>query len=444
MENNPVKKTRWHDLPLRKFFMLSVFLTFCTVALLSGLIIGGCTAFQNALLPDSDSVYLSIRKVYEDGTEATESHLIQYDDEPISLPILAEETEDGLLIEQKASLTEYSIEKAENNYDRLTPKKKLAYTCCNVIMILAPAVLSLCGILLCSFCFFRHKLRLPLSLLSEATAQIAAQNLDFSLEYDCGDEMGDLCRSFSQMQKALYENNKKLWTALEDRKRLQASVAHDLRNPIAILQGYTEYLGSKAASGNLDPEKALRIAGNLDLTVRRMAQYTESIHTMSRLEDLTVDRRKVSAAGLAAYLASDFGMAARQAGKILHFSSLLPDVFLFADTAVLYRILENILGNALRFSKREIFLELSLQSHMLSVTVRDDGNGFQDFSGTSSPGEACFLKDKKLHTGMGISVSRILCEKHGGFLSLSNASSGGACVKISVDVSAENKTLSEA
>lgn len=61
---------KWRNLPLRKFFILTVLFTFSAVALLSGLLIWGCAAFRYYLLPDSDSVYLTMVKSYADGTEA--------------------------------------------------------------------------------------------------------------------------------------------------------------------------------------------------------------------------------------------------------------------------------------------------------------------------------------------------------------------------------------
>ena len=56
------------------------------------------------------------------------------------------------------------------------------------------------------------------------------------------DELGRLCAAFEKMRQTLYENNRQMWSMLEERRALQASVAHDLRNPIAIMTGYVEYL----------------------------------------------------------------------------------------------------------------------------------------------------------------------------------------------------------
>lgn len=447
---------KWRDLPIQKFFMALILLVFSIVVLFSGLIVWGCAAFRHYLLPDSNSAYLTIQTTFTDGTTQRSSWLFSFGSDPKSIPQM-EEIHDGISAQKEASVSEYSIEKLENSYDMLTPKRQLAYTVCGILMIAAPMFLSLAGILFCSLYFYRKKLRLPLKLLSEATGQIAAQNLDFDLEYDCRDEMGDLCRSFSQMKNALYENNKRLWSALEERKRLQASVAHDLRNPIAIIQGYTEYLEDKAAAGELTPERALRIAQNMNLAAKRLGRYTDSIHTLNQLEDIAVKKETVCLSRLAEDLTADFSLIAQNNGRTLHVSSDWADVFtekgfsiekdlsILADTAILYRVLENIIGNSLRFSQKDIFMDISLEtgppspsSRMLTITVRDDGKGFpaQMLENASSPclPHASQASGPDGHMGMGMAVSRILCQKHGGTLSLSNGSSGGAQVKISFQV----------
>ena len=443
-------KRKWQDLPLRTFFMLTVLTGFCAVFLLSGLIILGCAAFRHYLLPDSDSVYLSIHKTFEDGTESSERHLLSLDDVPVQLPLIMTDPPSA---ETSGQSPEYSIEKIEPSYQSLTPKRRLAYTVCGVTMVAAPAVLSLAGIILCSLYFYRRKLKLPLQLLSDATVQIAAQNLDFRPEYDCGDEMGGLCRSFVQMQDALCANNKKMWAMLEERKMLQASVAHDLRNPIAIIQGYAEHLENKAEKGNLSSEKALRIAQNIGLAAKRMENYTQSLHTLNQLEDITAKKQEISARRLSADLAEDFSLMARQNHRALHVSCggpqscspgtpesvpALPDVSVRADSALIYRVLENIIGNALRFSRRDIFLTFSVENSLLSVTVRDDGDGFPEevlHKSKKTLFSSALPAAQENHMGIGIAVSRILCHRHGGTLRLSNSPLGGAIAELSFDIS---------
>ena len=133
----------------------------------------------------------------------------------------------------------YSVTKIENSFTALSPKRQLVYQASQIGMIVLPVFFSLTGILLCGLLFYRRKLKTPILLLASATQQIAEQGLDFQISYPRADEMGALCASFEQMRQILKENNQKLWDMLEERRRLQRSVAHDLRNPIAIIQGYS-------------------------------------------------------------------------------------------------------------------------------------------------------------------------------------------------------------
>lgn len=460
-------KTAGRELSLRSFFMLTVFTTFCGVALLSGLVVGGCTAFRHYLLPDPNAAYLTVEQVFSDGSSVTSSTLVSFGEET-RLPILSKSEEEGdgkveirtqsgpgeLKKEVQSqsgpdsenvrettyeSVTDstYSVQKLERGFDTLTPKRKLAYRLCGIAMVVLPALFSIGGILACGFYFYRKRLLVPLELLSQATEQIAAQNLDFSITYDCGDEMGALCRSFELMRRELAQNNRSMWKLLEQRRLMQASIAHDLRNPIAIIQGYAEYLQINLPGGKLDGKKAGRIVGNLCLAAKRLEQYTESVRRLNQLEDMEISREEVSAAELFSDIREDLEVMASGTGICLRVRESDPesciqkadDSVLRVDVSVLHRILENVCENALRFAESEVTVDFSLNGSTLRILVADDGCGFPD--------QALWKKHKNFlsggqdgHLGMGLAISRVLAEKHGGSLEYGNISTGGARVKI--------------
>lgn len=424
-------KKRWHDLPLRRFLILTVCLSVGMVVLVSALIIGGCAAFRHWLLPDPNTVYLTVEKTLSDGNVLSSTHLLKFGDDLSSMPYISIE-QDGTPTVENVKQARYAVEKIETGVDSLSPKRKLAYQFCGITMFAAPTVLAFAAILWCSIYFYRCKLKTPLAVLADATKQIAEQNLDFEISYHCGDEMGELCRSFEDMRSALCENNKAMWGMLEERRLLQASVAHDLRNPIAIIEGYTEYLEEILKSSEINRKKTTRIAGNLGAAAKRLEQYTESVRLLNQTEESQIDRKSVNAKKLAADIVEDLSLLSRQNGIDLQAANHMPEKEIQVDAALMHRILENIINNALRYAKRQIQLDFSLSEAMLSVTVTDDGDGF--------PPEILKKQEKKLlitakdgHMGVGLSISRLLCRKHGGKLELSNTS-GGACVKILLSV----------
>ena len=104
------------------------------------------------------------------------------------------------------------------------------------------------------------------------------------------------------------------------------------------------------------------------------------------------------------------------------------------DGELLYRVLENLISNALRFAEREIGLVFCLEHGILTATVTDDGPGFSDK--LLQKKTALFYSEDTSgqHLGLGLAVSRVLCQKHGGTIELSNRLSHGACVKASITI----------
>jgi signal transduction histidine kinase len=417
-------KKKWGDLSLRRFFLLTVFLTIGIVAALSAVVIGVCASFRHWLLPDADAVYLTVEETLADGRVTVSMNLLKYGDDLSVLPSLQVDDGGEGVVEQR----KYSIQKIERGVDTLSPRRRFAYQACGVLMVAAPGVLAFAGILPCSLYFYRKKLEEPLKLLSEATGQVARQDLDFEIHYENADEMGQLCDSFEKMRMALYENQKKMWEMMEERRILQASVAHDLRNPIAIIEGYSEYLTASIESGEVPPEKLRRIAKNLYMSAKRLERYTESVRILNQSKDMPVDKKMVPALQMAEGMAEDFSLLAGQGGIKLRVEIQLPDKEIQVDSVLLYRVLENVMSNALRFAKEEIWLEFLLVNDMLCVTVTDDGEGLPPEILSQGENAAYGLKEDG-HMGIGLVVGRLLCKKHGGHMRLSNTGNG-ACVEI--------------
>ncbi len=438
---------RIRNLPLRGFFLLVIFAVFGGVALLSGLTIWVCTAFRHYLLPDPNAVYLTVQETRSDGTVTEATTWLDFG-EAARLPQIWEEVEGENTEAEEAPGDRdtpqklasgdvvdvvYSVRKIEKSFDTLTPKRKLAYQFCAAAMVAVPALLSVCGILFAGFFFYKKRLEKPLAILSEATARIADRNLDFSIEYLSGDEMGALCGSFERMRLELARNNKAMWRLLDQRKLMQASVAHDLRNPIAIIQGYAEYLEMHVPAGDLSREKTAHIAANLKAAAMRLEQYTESVRVLNRLEDMEPDRRETGAEALMEEVRDDLKVMADRAGIALHMNKPGRKPLagcLMVDRTMFFRILENVFENAARFAGSMVSVEFEREGGGLTVTVADDGDGFPEEILKKQSKALLPARQEDGHLGMGLAISRVLCEKHGGSLRLGNRVPRGAVVKI--------------
>lgn len=423
---------------LRQVFSRYVLTAFALVAALSGLVIWGCLSLQHWLLPDSNQVYLTVQTTYSDGSETTQTEQLALDDVLQEIPLLQNATIVGTETVQTAeddiihlfissALEEnrkYAITSIENSFSALSPRRQLVYRGSQVCMIALPALFSIAGILLCGLAFYRRKLKTPIALLSRAADEISNQNLDFHVSYNSGDELGKLCASFEQMRLTLAENNQRLWSMLEERKRLQASVAHDLRNPIAIIQGYAEYLQLNLPKDSFEKEHASHVADNIHQTARRLERYTDSLRTINRLEELDIHPQPTDFPALSAKLQRDLALLTDPQGLSLIWEDTVSRQKPRLDTKILYRILENLVGNAARFAAEQITVRLSCDDKLLTVTVSDDGPGFPKRILNAQEGYAFADADGE-HTGIGLAICQVLCRKHGGTLTLSNGGHGG-------------------
>ena len=414
---------------LRSSFILYVLTTLVIAAVLSVLTIWGCVTLQKTLLPDSDLVYLTIQRSDSEGNETTTTVPMPLNDVLKEIPSMISMEDEESSISSDGQNVKYSVTKIENSFTALSPKRQLVYQASQIGMIALPVFFSLVGILLCGLLFYRKKLKIPISLLTSATKQIADQNLDFQISYPSADEMGALCASFEQMRQILKENNQKLWDMLEERRRLQDSVAHDLRNPIAIIQGYAQYLQLSLSGDKISREKISSVAANILHTSQRLERYTDSLRAISRLEELEVQVQPVDFALLSSDMCEDLSLLTEEKHLELDWGNTVDEKELNLDAKILYRILENLISNAVRFANRKIKVQFSYCQGLLTVTVSDDGPGFPQKVLDSRDSYAYMGSDDKNHLGMGLSICRVLCRKHGGQLTLSNSDRGGAVIK---------------
>ena len=416
---------------LKRSFMKAVAVTMLIVFLCSALAIFVCYRFQKHILPDSDEVWLTQQTTAPDGTvtETRLRYVLNGPPEPFG-QLVADGQEHNETQEQAS----YRIERIESSYSMLSSKAKTAYRASQICMVLLPLVFAVIGITLCAWWFYHKILEPPITVLMDATTHIQDQDLNFQINFDGRDELGQLCTAFEKMRQTLYENNRQLWSMLEERRALQASVAHDLRNPIAIMTGYVEYLQENRQGGTLTDEKLEKALANLGITAERMGRYTDTMRDLGAIEETEVRRREVELPEFLQHMADSLSILFQNTEVRFACDFHVPAGRAVLDGELLYRVLENLISNALRFAEHQIELAFYLEHGTLSATVTDDGPGFSEK--LLQKKTALFYSEDTSgkHLGLGLAVSRVLCQKHGGTIELSNQPPHGACVKASIAV----------
>lgn len=327
--------------------------------------------------------------------------------------------DDGQLLFQNISLPET----AKEQYDFYVGLDKIA------------AVLwySVC-LCLAALIFYLWKLKKPFRVLNQAVQKISANDLNFRIEYNGQDEFGRLCHAFEVMRQELEQNNKKMWNSVEERKRLNAAFAHDLRTPLTVMRGHTDMLLSTITE-DTDPsgEMASSIHA-ISNQITRLSAFADTMGSLQRLEDYEPCLKPLSSSALTEMVSQTAAALFPSGQREIH--SELKEQDFMLDREALAQICENILSNAVRYAKETITISLEQEQEYVIITVEDDGTGFtkKDLANASLAyyrGEKT-QADAASHFGLGLYISSILAGKLGGDLQFSNGTGGGAKVQIKI------------
>ncbi len=293
------------------------------------------------------------------------------------------------------------------------------------IYVFAAVVLT---IVFAGLLFYRRKLKRPMKLLNEASLKISRNDLDFHVQYQSKNEMGKLCRSIEGMRTALEQNQRQMWRAVEDRKQLNAAFAHDLRTPLTVLRGYTEMIQTYAPQGKLSEQALSDTAHRMLDQITRLQTYTDSMSRLQKLEDVQIRRQSCPAALWIERFSEHSRIFCEQHNKQLVFEvrSRVPTIAM--DSDVVGEVCDNLLSNAVRFAREKVWVQVMINDgSTLAVVVSDDGRGFspEELKRATNPFYRGEQGDNH-HFGLGLSISKTLCEAHGGSLHLDNWQGGGA------------------
>ena len=322
----------------------------------------------------------------------------------------------------------YILDIDNNNitWQPLSTWDTVAYYGSYAAMVGLPVFYIAVGIGAAAAVYYRKKLREPIMQLQNGVERIQEDNLDFHIEYDGDDELGRLCCSMEKMRRELRQKHKALWESLEQRKLLNASVAHDLRTPITVLKGYLDYLEKNIPQDKLTEDMLLGTVSSMQGAVNRLELYVESVRDIEKIENIEIEKWSENVKLLLSELRSNVRQLAGDKEIIISNDITVDKIQI--DKGVFFRILENLLQNALRYAEKQVSINLSHKKDFLILTVKDDGKGFSA-ADLEKATTVFYSNDKeKQHFGIGLSVCKILCEKHGGLLYVGNQKEKGACV----------------
>ena len=264
----------------------------------------------------------------------------------------------------------------------------------------------------------------PLSDVMQAADRVAGGDYGARVAERGPREMRRLARSFNAMTE-------RLSSAEERRRALLADVAHELRTPLAVIQGNAE--------GMLDglyPADREHLQPLVD-TSRVMARLLDDLQTLSTVEAgvLRLHREPTAPAGLVGDAVAAFRSLADERGVRLEGR---PDgglALLEVDPTRIAEVLSNLVANALRHTPSggsvEVAAGPSDGGRAVAFTVSDTGEGI--------PAERLpFVFDRYVKSadsggaGLGLAIAKSLVEAHGGTIAAESEPGAGTTVRFTL------------
>lgn len=315
-----------------------------------------------------------------------------------------------------------------------TDQEVIMFKTAQTLIVLLPVIFSFVGIGCASSIFYHIKLKEPLDALKLGIVHIAENDLSFSIGYQKQDELGQLCGAFEKMRRELLDNNRRMWALVDERKKINASISHDLRTPITVIKGYSEYLDRNIGKGVLTEDGTREIATYIYQAASRLEDYANSVHEVQALEDISLEYKETSLTELMNEMQTQLSILSEQHQTKINISEQLPQQTVSIAPAAVFRIVENVVSNSLRYCKSKIDFDFSYSQPFLTITVTDDGKGFSAQDRAEAVNYFYKGKKEKEHFGIGLTICKILAEKHGGTISLDNAPDGGARVTVKLKI----------
>jgi signal transduction histidine kinase len=222
-------------------------------------------------------------------------------------------------------------------------------------------------------------------------------------------------RQLEDANRDLEETNRELEATNKELEAFSYSVSHDLREPLRSIEGFSQILLEDYARG-LD-EEARGYLGRVRAASRRMATLIDDLLDLSRVTRSALARRSVDLSAIASEVAAELRKS--RPGREVEFV-ISDGLTANADPRLLRIALENLLGNAFKFTEKQprAVVEFGVTDGSPVYYVRDNGVGFD-----MAYAAKLFGAFQRLHpsedfegTGIGLATVQRIVQRHGGMV----------------------------
>lgn len=275
----------------------------------------------------------------------------------------------------------------------------------------------------------------PITQLNAAMQNIAEGNLEYMLPTEGKGEIGELYRNYEDMRLRLKESLDEKFEHEKKNRELVSNISHDLKTPITAVKGYVEGIMDGVAD---TPEKMDKYIKTIYNKANDMDRLINELTTYSGIDSnrIPYSFRRINVADYFGDCVEEVGLDLESKNIQLNYEDLVePSTQIIADPEQLKRVINNIIGNSVKYSDKEkgvIDIRILDEVDSIRVEIEDNGKGiaakdlpniFERFYRTDAS-----RNSSKGGSGIGLSIVKKIIEDHGGYIWATSKEGEGTCM----------------
>ena len=243
-------------------------------------------------------------------------------------------------------------------------------------------------------------------------------DLESRIENPEDSDLATLAITYNEMADTISKNIEEIKSVDVLRRELVANVSHDLRTPLAIMQGYIETIQMKQDS--LEDEEIQKYIQTIEKSIKQLSRLVSQLFEYSKLEAKQIKPNKEAfpVTDLIYDLHGKYAVLTKEKDIDLRVSVNGKVPLIFADVSLVERVLQNLLDNALKFTQEGGEIELIVEDSRDGVTIKVKDNG----SGIHKDNQSVIFdrfkqgntKEKQRGSGLGLAIVKKIIDLHQG------------------------------
>jgi len=335
-----------------------------------------------------------------------------------------------IAITQNNSIKAIYVIKAPFDFITNNYKTNMGATFIYILFMISPIIYFILYLFLFTSRLYKS-ISKNINILLEGAQKISDGDLDFNFEGASVIEFNKIQEAFNDMVEVLRGNIKNLSNIDEERRMMVSSIAHDIRTPITVIKGQIEIIN------DLKDNPSYKIDDNMNIINKncdRMTNLTDNLSLFYKVEgeNFLFKNEKIDLKRLLEYKQIEMKSMAKKKNIVIEFNINLKKQNYILDGNMLFRVLDNVLYNSLRFTQKgKITLEVydDLDEKRIDFKCSDTGTGFKQ--NNISKLFTAFYQDEnyKNHFGLGLYIAQRIIKNYSGEIKAYNNEVGGATIE---------------